>query len=148
MALPLLVAAGAALAGAVGDRNNRKAADSQSRQQRAQSLAFIEKMLSQSRGDLFSLFPQAQQNRQQGFLAGLDIQRQAFPQMINSFQQGNVGAQNALLAGLPQMQNAILGRPVDISGMQAMQLRTPQAGQLPQYNPQFTMPNMLGGVSG
>ncbi len=144
--LPLLIAGGVAAAGAIGDRNNRKASDSQSKQQRAESLAFINKMLSQSRGDLFSLFPQAQQNRQQGFLAGVDLQNQAYPQIMNSFQQGNVGAQNALLAGLPQMQNAILGRPVDNSGLQARQLQTQQPFTMPQYNPQFQMPNMLGGV--
>ena len=46
----------------------------------------------------------------------LDVLGQAFPQQQQAFQQGNVGAQQQLLAGLPQIQNAILGRTVDTSG--------------------------------
>jgi len=52
--------------------------------------------------------------------------KQAYPAMQNMFQQGNVQAQQALIRGLPQMQNAIMGNPVDMSAFQAVQLQQPQ----------------------
>jgi hypothetical protein len=53
-------------------------------------------------------------------------------------QQGNVGAQQALLSGLPQMNNAILGRQVDYNAMQPQQF---------DYNMDFSQGNQAVGYT-
>ena len=69
-----------------------------------------------ARADVMSLFPQARQDTLGGFQGALDIFSQTIPQQAQVFQGGNVAAQNTLLAGLPQFQNAIFGNQVDMSG--------------------------------
>jgi hypothetical protein len=131
----LVAGTGLALGSAAADRNSQKKAIESAETQKEASQAFIEQSIKEARSDIFKLFPAAQDSRKQGLQAGLDLFSQAYPQMQQSFTQGNVGAQNALLAGLPQMNNAILGNPVDLSGLQAMQLPT-QSINLPQVNMQ------------
>ena len=81
-------------------------------------------------GQLMSLFPAAQQNAQMGFQRQLDILGQALPQQIGAGIQGNVGAQNALLAGLPQQQ--------DYSALKPFQMQQPDLSFLQQQLPEFT----------
>jgi hypothetical protein len=57
-------------------------------------------------------------NRNMGNQAMLDIMNQYIPQQMDTFQQGNVAAQQQLLSGLPQMQNALMGAPTTFRGMQ------------------------------
>jgi hypothetical protein len=76
----------------------------------------------QSRTDLFDLFGQAQESRLGGLQGALDVFQGAAPARTEAFQGGNVAAQQQLLAGLPQIQNAILGNEVDLSGLQPTQL--------------------------
>jgi len=130
--------AGAAVSGgaALLDNKNNKKALKSAEEQKAASQAFIEKSIAQARSDIFKLFPASQDARNQGLQAGLHLYKQAYPAMMNSFQQGNVGAQNALLAGLPQANNAILGNPVNLQGLQAQTLQQPQGLTVPQYKPQ------------
>lgn len=132
----LIAGAAVSAAGAVADSKsqskNRKSAEAQ----KAASQEFIERQIAQARSDIFKLFPAAQDARKQGLEAGLSLYKQAYPAMMNSFQQGNVGAQNALLAGLPQANNAILGNPVNLQGLQAVQLQQPQGLTIPQYQQQ------------
>jgi hypothetical protein len=79
----------------------------------------------------------------QGFQGAMDVFNQAVPQQMQAFQQGNMGAQNALLAGAPQFQNAILGGPVDYSQMQAQQLNMPQMNyQMPDFLAQPAQPSV------
>jgi len=86
------------------------------------------------------LFPAAQQNAQQGFQGALDVFGQSIPAQTGVFQQGNVAAQNQILAGLPQMQNAILGGQVDYSALQPTQLQMPDLSFLQQQLPQTVDP--------
>ena len=74
----------------------------------------------QGRQDVLAAFPKAQEARRQGFQGALDVFGQSIPQQLQAFQGGNVGAQQALLGGLPQQQNAILGLPTDLSTGYAM----------------------------
>ncbi len=129
--------AGAAASGgaALLDNKNQKKAIASAEAQKAASQAFIEKQMNQARGDLFKLYPSIQDSNQKGLQAGLDIYRQTVPYQLQAFQQGNVGAQNQILRGLPQAQNAILGRPIDMSGLQAMAIQQPNI-PMPQA-PQF-----------
>lgn len=68
------------------------------------------------------LFNTAGQNRNLGFQGALDVFGQAAPQQVSTFQQGNINAQDILLAGFPQFQNAILGGQVDLSGLAPRQV--------------------------
>lgn len=74
--------------------------------------------VAQARGDVMDLFPQAQQSNLAGYQAALDAFNQSAPQQMQMAQQGNQNAQATLLAGLPQMNNALLGAPVDYSALQ------------------------------
>lgn len=92
--------------------------------------------VNQARQDATSLFPTAAENRNLGFQSALDVFGQTIPGQVDAFQQGNVGAQQAILAGLPQVQNAIFGLPTDLTGLQPQQLdiNTQFAQQqLPQF---------------
>ena len=82
--------------------------------------------------DLFKLFPAAQQNSQQGYQGALDVFNQSVPQQIEFGQSGNIAAQNQLLSGMSQYQNAILGNPVDYSQFQATDLGSPNLDFLNQ----------------
>lgn len=73
----------------------------------------------QARQDVQRLFPEALKAQTQGFANAQDfLTGQVIPQQLRSFQQGNTQAQETLLAGLPQIKNALLGGNVDFSGLQ------------------------------
>ena len=135
----------------------KKAAKAQ-QQGLEQAQALTQQAANQARGDLMNLFPQAQQSGRQGFQQALDVFSQTIPQQTQAFTSGNVAAQNALLAGLPAMQSAILGTPSKPLNLQAFQaspdlsfanqtlasLQNPQ-----QQSGQPTMQaNFLSGISG
>ena len=80
--------------------------------------ALIAENAKQARADAMSLFPASDTNRNLGFQAALDVMAQAAPQQLSAFQQGNIGAQAALLGGLPQVQNAIRGIPANLNAIQ------------------------------
>lgn len=91
---------------------------------------------------LHKLFPAAQQNLQQGFQGALDVFGQSLPSQVQAFQQGNVGAQQQLLAGLQQQQNALFGNQVDFSQLQPVQAQA-DVGFAQQQLPQFVDPFSL-----
>ena len=77
------------------------------------------------------LFGQAREDIQQGFQGALDVFGNIVPQQSDFFQRGNIGAQQAILAGLPQQQAAILGGQIDLSALQPSQ----------QFQPDFSFLN-------
>jgi hypothetical protein len=90
------------------------------------------------------LFPASDVNRNLGLQAALDVIGQSAPQQFSAFQQGNVGAQQALLSGQQQVQNAILGLPASLSGMQPQAVQF-DPGFLQQQLPDFiTSPQAMG----
>ena len=93
----------------------------------------------QAREALFKLFPAAQQNAQQGFQSAIDVFGKTIPQQAQAYQQGNIGAQNTLLAGMPQQQNALFGNQVDYSQFQPVQVQT-DMGFAQQQLPEFVDP--------
>ena len=114
--MPVAVVAGVVgTVAAIDQRNQVKRANKNARKQRDESQAFIEKSIKQARGDLFKLFPAAQESRRRGAEAGLDLFRESIPQQLGAFRGGNIAAQETLIQGLPQIQNAILGRPLDLN---------------------------------
>lgn len=96
------------------------------------SLELTERLADRARSDVISLFGPAQEARQQGFGAALDIFGESIPAQIGAIQTGTQNARATNLAGLEQIQNAILGRDVDFSQL--------TAGQRPQAGP----PNLSG----
>lgn len=106
--------------------------DSSQKQQEAanrRAKKFFEKEGRRTRGQARSLFNRAQKDRRRGFQGALGVLEQTIPQQVGAFQEGNVGAQETLLAGLPQIRNAILGAPIDLSGLRSRQV---------QFDPSFT----------
>ncbi len=85
--------------------------------QNQQAKDLIERNSIQARADALDLFPTSDINRNRGLQAAFNVIGSTIPQQFDTIRQGNVGAQQALLAGLPQIQNAIMGNKVDLSGL-------------------------------
>ena len=129
--------AGVGVLGAVAsDRASSKARRTQV-EAGEQARQVTEAAVRQARGDIDRLMPQAQENLMRGQQAALDIFGGLAPAQSSLFQQGNVGAQQALLSGLPQIQNALLGAPVDLSGLQAQALQMPDLSFMNAQLPNF-----------
>ena len=130
------VLGGASILGAItGSKASSKAAKASKAGSDA-ALRHQKEAASQARGDLLTMFPNAQRTGQEGFQGALDVFGQSLPAQTDSFMQGNVGAQNAILAGMPQMQNAILGGNVDYSQFQPFQMEQPDLSFFNQTLPQ------------
>lgn len=142
-----VVAAGAGIYGAKRDRDAANAATAASAEARDESLAYIKEATDTARNDIFELFPSAQESRQSGIGASMDFLKEALPVQIDTFQQGNVGAQEVLANALPQIQNALLGSPVvydqfqpqriDTSGISRL-LESAQVPEVERLNPEVT----------
>lgn len=114
--------AGASIWGAAADRKQSKKAFEAQTSNNASNAKFLAEKVEKGGKLAETLFNASAQNRILGANRALDIFGQTMPQQISTFQQGNVGAQQQLLAGLPQVQNALLGLPVDLSGLQPTQI--------------------------
>lgn len=134
---------GAAALGAISSRNSAKKAARAQEQSTGASMRFTREATEQARGDVQRMFPKAQESSRAGFQSALDVFNQSVPQQAQLFQQGNIGAQQALTAGLPQQISALLGGPVDISGIQPVQLQQPDMGYAKQM---LRLPDALEAV--
>ena len=124
-----------AVASVAGNVASNKASSDASRASAgaaAQSNALIREGQAQARQDLMTLFPAAIESAQQGFQGAADVFKSVVPQQSQVFQQGNINAQNTLLSGLPQQQNAILGNPVNNQALQPTNQFQPDFGFLNQ----------------
>lgn len=132
------VAAGIAAAAVVGAVATTAASNrARGAQKSAANTAAAEtkRSTSEARGDLFKLFPAAQQTARQGFQGGLDVFGQSLPAQTDVFTQGNLGAQQAIAQGLQQQQNALFGNQVDFSQLQPFQVQQPDLGFFQQQLP-------------
>ena len=160
------------LSSALQSRSQRHAADRAAgaeteSQQRA--LDATREAAERARADAIPLFSSGQSNVLRGYEAANELAGQSIPEQIRAFQSGNMGAQNALLQGLPQMQNAILGGPINNNALQMQRVNAPppsffqrdlpefetieQALAPPAPTPQVNLPNFggfggLGGLGG
>lgn len=82
---------------------NDKSAQKGQIAQNAAATAFIKDMGEQGRNDMLSLAPSAEQNRNLGYQAALDIFSQTVPGQIGAFTAGNTAAQAAILGGDPSI---------------------------------------------
>jgi hypothetical protein len=92
---------------------------------------FIRQATDVAREDVNRLFPEAAQSRLQGFQGAQDIFASSVPQQLNAFQQGNLQAQTTAGLAPQQIQNALLGLPVDFGFLQPQE----------QFQPDFSFLN-------
>ena len=115
------------------------------REQNAAAQALIAEKAAEARQDVLAIAPGAEDNRNMGFQAAIDALAQSTPVQSQALQSGSRGAQETLLAGLPQMRNAILGRNVNFAGLQP-RTASPDLSFMNQQLPQFTsITDALGG---
>jgi len=134
------VMAVAAVAGNVAKNKARHSAAAQSKQAAAKADEQIQETTGQAREDLLKLFPAAQQTGRQGFQGALDVFGQSLPAQTDVFTQGNIGAQQQILQGLPQIQNALFGNQVDYSQLQPFEVQQPDLGFFQQQLPEAVNP--------
>jgi hypothetical protein len=126
---------------------------------------------SSAEGSVRDLFGKAQVQQDTGINNAMDFLNTSIGRQIQPFQQGNMAAQEQVSSALPQINNAIMGNPVDFSGFAPKQISQPsdftldfsafrkqpaQATQTPQSNPniqdllqtlQIGRPGRAGGFS-
>lgn len=133
-------------AAVIGSRASSKATRAATQgQERAQDLLAASR--DRARQDVLRLFPQAQEAQTRGFTQAQDfLSGQVIPRQAEAFQTGNVQAQETLLQGLPQVQAALLGGNVDLSGLQPQQTAIPQFNVPLETTPTATLnPNLMAG---
>ena len=131
----------ATVGAAISDRKSAGDALDAQTAQNARNEAFIAKQAQQARKDLIPLFNAAQNNLRLGAQSALDVFGQTLPRQQNVFRAGNIEAQKQIIAGLPQIQNAILGREVDLSALQPKGVSVDQPF-IHQTAPQVQKPNL------
>jgi hypothetical protein len=114
---------------AIGAISSKKAADRGAKAaERGQDI--LAQSREQGRADVMAQFPKAQEAQTRGFEEFRDfVSGQVMPQQVAPFMAGNMAAQEQVVRGLPQIQNAILGNAIDTSGFQARQI-----GQAPSFD--------------
>jgi len=98
--------------------------------------ALFEKLANESTASAKSLFGSADTNRNMSLAQVLTLLGGTIPQQLSAQQQGNVGAQRQLTRGLPQIQAALMGQPVNMGALQPTRISydTSFANQtLPQF---------------
>lgn len=120
-----MVSAIATVAGAVIGSKASKSASKAAAKGQDKALGATAASTAQGRQDVIGGFAGADEARRGGFSDALSFLGGAPSQQIAPFQQGNVAAQQQISRGLPQIQNAILGLPTDLSGFQPQQIGQP-----------------------
>lgn len=122
-----MVSAVAAIGGAlIGAKASSRASKRAVRGQK-RALAASEAAAARARTDVTGLFRKGAEARKLGFDRSLDFSSGAPEKQIAPFQRGNILAQEQVSRGLPQIQSAILGQPVDLSGFQARSVGAPSS---------------------
>lgn len=119
---------GGAVIGAVGTSRAGKAATAGQKD----AAGILSAAAAQARREIIPRFEQARIAQREGFGGALNLLGQTPEQVRAPFQQGNVLAQEQIGRGLGQTQNALLGRPVNLSGFQARSVPTPPPLEIPQ----------------
>ena len=127
---------------------SKKAMQSQERQNESNA-QFIAQQTAKARAEAVPLFAESQQAREGGFQKALDVFGQTIPRQIQATQAGSLGAQQALLSGLPQIQSAILGQPVNFNQLAPKQIgvNTSFARQSLAKTPQSVSRALSGALS-
>jgi hypothetical protein len=88
----------------------------------AEARKYIEQQTARAREDAMRYTPRGVDAARDGFRSAFDLATRAAPASMGAMRGGHIRAQEALLAGLPQMQNALMGTPTDMSGLNVSNL--------------------------
>lgn len=112
----------------------------------------LESLLEDARSDALAFQPGIDAARNSGYQGGMDVLAGVLPEQMAAQANGNYFAQDALLSGLTQQNNAILGLPTDMSGLQARKFnpynRLPENVTNPQLPQAILAGNSPSGLSG
>lgn len=95
-----------------------RSAQTQQVAQNRDSRALFQNLGTQAQDQATALYGASDQNRNITLNQILGLLGGSIPQQLSARQQGNVGAQQQLLAGLPMVQAAIMGQPVNMGSLQ------------------------------
>ena len=124
---------GSAAIGAIG--SNMAAKKGAQAAERGQEI--ISNAQGQGRADVMAQFPVAQEAQTRGFEEFRDfLSNQVTPAQSQPFIGGNMAAQEQISRGLPQIQNALLGNPIDTSGFTARQIGQAPSFDMSKFGPQ------------
>jgi hypothetical protein len=84
----------------------------------AQDRALFERLAGESRDAAISLTGAGRENQNMAFEQVLQLLGASIPQQLSVQQQGNIGAQRQLIQGLPNIQAALMGNPINMAAMQ------------------------------
>ncbi len=110
----------------------------------------IARQADEARKMIFQTVPIAERNLALGQQASLNVLGRAIAPQAQLARGGNIAAQETLIAGLPQMQSALLGRAVDMSQIQPYRGEAipPIDYRLPQFESAITEEMREGGAEG
>jgi len=131
-----LATAGATIFGTAASQAINKPDDSaQKAQMKAneRSQEFIEQQSAKAERSGTSLFDLSQQNLLAGNAAAMGAYKDAFNPQMQAMGQGNYNAQQQISQGLPQIQNALMGLPVDYSAFSPVQQSAPDMSWMDKY---------------
>jgi hypothetical protein len=141
---------GSAIIGGVVSSKNSKDAINAQKDQNKDNAAFIAEQAEKARSDAIPLFQGAQDSLYSGAETAMNTIGQSGQSQLDMMGRSSMAAQENLLAGRDQFQNAILGLDVDMSGIQAQNLQ-PTEGMEWLTNPQMPtsgMPDLAGTLGG
>lgn len=122
---------GSLAGGYMSAQGSKKAGEATSEGQEA-AAQLIRDQAEDAKRIIFQTVPIAERNLRAGSQGALNVLGQSMQPRSDLMRGGNVAAQNTLLAGLGQQNNAILGTGIDMSQLQAY-----QGGAMPQVNYQL-----------
>lgn len=130
-----------------------RSAQRQQVQQNQQNQQLFQTLANQSGQQSRELFGAADANRNMALNQILQLLGGTIPQQISAQQQGNLGAQRQLIGGLPMVQAALMGQPVNMGALQPTQInynmdwarQTLPQFQTPARPQQPDLSSLLGG---
>lgn len=135
MFVELLTSIGAGLFGSAASGAINKPDDSAQKAQIAaneRSQQFIEDQALKAENAAGRLFDSSARNLLAGNGAAMSLYKDALNPQMDTLNQGYSNAQNQISRGLPEIQNALMGLPIDYAAFQPQQI-TPDAGFIDKY---------------
>jgi len=117
-------------------------------QQNKRAQEFIEEQAAQGRSDVINLQPLVDQAMTAGYGGAVDALKGTLSGGLDAIGQGSYAAQQAVLAGLAQFQNAILGLPVNNQAFQPVRLSPDYSGLLNAQLPDIPRPSNYTDILG
>lgn len=114
-----------------------RSAQRQQIQDNAANRNLFQSLATQSGDQAKSLYGAADTNRNLSLQQILGMLGGSIPEQISVQQQGNMGAQQQLIGGLPMIQAALMGQPINMAALQPTRINA-NTSWAQQRLPQFT----------